>query len=87
MMGMVDESGVWKDSCFFSSLGRRAGGMFCMPEICVLLKGLFRCVDFTKAGRCGDQADVETAPHCCLQIQPYPSATCACDSTMLVVSQ
>ena len=54
MMGMVDESGVWKDSCFFSFLGRRAGGIFSMPEICVLLKGLFRCVDFTIVGRCGD---------------------------------
>ena len=36
--------------------------MFCMSGSCAFLKELCWDVDFTRAGRCGHQADVESFP-------------------------
>ena len=61
--GHGDESGVWTDYCFLLfRLGRRGGGMFRMSGSCAFLKELCRDVNFTRAGRCGDQADVGSCP-------------------------
>ena len=71
MTGMAMDLGFGRIivSCCSTWAAEEVEGSVCLKS-CVFLKDCVGTLTFQ------EQADVESAPHCCLQVQPYVSATC-----------